>query len=74
MRSILANVKNKKVPKNEQKKADDNKITKELNEKKNKKRKKNISKAKDKKKNTDNDEDEKKETKSLSYHKFDMKV
>ncbi|MGB3367040.1 MAG: hypothetical protein WBA54_06110 [Acidaminobacteraceae bacterium] len=69
-----ANVKHKKVPKNEQKTAEDNKIKKELdkNNKKNKKRKKNVAKEIDKENNTD--KDEKKETKSLSYHKFDMKV
>lgn len=67
-----ANVKLKKVPKNEQKTAEDNKIKKELDEKKNKKRKKNAAKAKDKKNNTDKEENKK--TKSLSYHKFDMKV
>jgi len=67
-----ANVKLKKVPKNEQKKADDNKIKKELDEKKNEKRRENAAKAQGEKKNTDKDVN--KETKSLSYHKFDMKV
>jgi len=66
-----ANLKHKTVPKNEQKTAEDNKIKKELDKKNNKKRKISESKAKN---NTDKDEDEKKETKSLSYHKFDMKV
>lgn len=70
-----ANVKQKKVPKNEQKSAEDNRIKRELDEKNDRKRKKNILKAKDvKKKDEDKKDKDKEKLKSLSYHKFDMKV
>ena len=71
-----ARIKLKKVQKNEQKTAEDNKIKRDLDERKNRNKGKYKAKSNVKKDVEEKDEDKEKTSslKSLSYHKFDMKV